>query len=151
MRIIRGIHEKEGWRGFYRGTTASILSSAPGSALWWPAYECSKLALAPIMLPATGDDSTQLHVLHSTAGLMAGAWTMICTNPFDVAKTRIQTQTETYGAHTPLPAIARIFRNEGVRGLMRGLLPRLVYSVPASGLVSFTYELVLTLSRREKN
>jgi hypothetical protein len=31
---------------------------------------------------------------------------------------------------------------------MKGLLPRLAYSVPASALVSFTYELVLSLSRK---
>ncbi len=75
---------------------------------------------------------------------------MLLTNPFDVAKTRLQTQTETYGAKSAMPAIARIFAHEGMRGLMKGLLPRLVYSVPASGLVSFTYELVLSLSKKEK-
>lgn len=148
--LIESIYHKEGWRGFYRGLGASILTSAPASALWWPAYECSKLALAPIMLSKDGSSTAPLHVLHSVAGLSAGAWTMVCTNPFDVAKTRLQTQTETYGATSALPAMARIFKHEGARGLMKGLLPRLVYSVPASGLVSFTYELVLSLSRVDK-
>lgn len=148
INLIESILQKEGWRGFYRGLSASILTSAPSSALWWPAYECSKIALAPLILPTQGDSSAYLHVLHSLAGLSAGLWTMICTNPFDVAKVRIQTQTETYGAKTALPAIALIFKHERMRGLMKGLMPRLVYSVPASGLVSFTYELVLSLSQK---
>jgi hypothetical protein len=151
VRLVRSIYHTEGWRGFFRGLQASILTSAPASAFWWPAYECSKLALSTLFVnneSEAGDQSMRKHALYSTAGLSAGAWTMLCTNPFDVAKTRLQTQTETYGATSALPAIARIFRHEGMQGLMKGLPARLVYSVPASGLVSFTYELVLKLSMK---
>eukprot|EP00048_Salpingoeca_helianthica_P000085 m.39091 g.39091 ORF g.39091 m.39091 type:complete len:338 (-) comp10085_c0_seq1:21-1034(-) len=153
-RLVSHIYRTEGWRGFYRGLEASILTSAPASAFWWPAYECSKLALSPLFLQSKDDDageqSFRKHVLYSVSGLSAGAWTMLCTNPFDVAKTRLQTQTETYGATSALPAIARIFKHEGARGLMKGLTARLIYSVPASGLVSFTYELVLKLSLKSE-
>ncbi len=176
VKLASRIYQEEGYKGFFRGLQASILTSAPASAFWWPAYECSKLLLSPMLHwnrsggggggggsggggggsggisspPSSEDTSSMKHVVFSLSGLIAGSITMICTNPFDVAKTRLQTQTQTYGATSALQALARILHHEGMNGLMKGLTPRLVYSVPASGLLSFTYELVLKWSRKDE-
>ena len=59
----------------------------------------------------------------------------------------MQTGTEIYGASNIFVAMQRIAQRENIGGLTKGMLPRLVVNVPASGLFTFSYELVLSLSR----
>lgn len=36
--IIRMVHQRDGYRGFYRGYVASLCAYVPNSALWWGLY-----------------------------------------------------------------------------------------------------------------
>jgi len=42
--IITAVYQQEGLRGFYKGYAASLMTYAPGSAMWWLFYDvyCSK-------------------------------------------------------------------------------------------------------------
>jgi len=44
--IISALYHQEGVRGFYKGYAASLMTYAPGSAMWWLFYDiyCSKYA-----------------------------------------------------------------------------------------------------------
>jgi len=157
----------QGLKGFYRGFTSSLLTNIPSSALWWPSYEVSKYLLSPFFLrypyfhyyhtssfrpqpkfEKTSEDTAREHSLHATSGICAGLCATILTNPLDVAKTRVQTRSETYGTSNPFRCISRIVQKEGVWALEKGLIPRLAYNVPASGVAAFTYELALGWSRK---
>ena len=75
--VVRQIYWESGWRGFFRGFGTALIANAPQSAIWWPAYECSKLVLTPWMLPTTGDPAVRIHALHTLAGFAAGAVTVV--------------------------------------------------------------------------
>lgn len=84
--IVQKIMSREGIRGFYKGYGVSLLTYAPGSALWWSFYsgfyrqgvEFGLLDYAPMFLIQAG------------AGVSSGCLTSVLTNPLDVLRTRYQ-------------------------------------------------------------
>lgn len=86
LAIIQKILNHEGPRGLYKGYTVSLVTYAPGSAMWWSFYsgfyrigvEHGLLEVSPMPLVQAG------------SGVMAGLLTSILTNPLDVLRTRYQ-------------------------------------------------------------
>ncbi|CAM0944656.1 unnamed protein product [Alopecurus aequalis] len=80
-------------------------------------------------------------------GGFAGSTAALFTTPFDVVKTRVQLQ-----ALSPVRkyegvrhALTQIFQQEGLRGLYRGLMPRLVMYVSQGALFFTSYEFLKTI------
>lgn len=126
-------------------------------------YENVKqLFYRPSILPyfiwskSSTDKPTDVHRLPQfAAGFLAGIVTSSCVNPFDVVKTRIQTQNiHTLGKTSSTKMYKNIFhglkwlwREEGMHGLMRGILPKLMSRGPLSAISALIFELVLYYSR----
>jgi len=142
---IKLIGQQEGLRGFFRGFGAALLASLPASTTWMFTYEMSKQHLHK----AGWGDETPL--LHATSGGIAGALSATISNPLEIIKTRMQTQDHTKKGvnlyRSAISGVARIAREEGVLALTKGLMPRLMITVPASAIGLCTYELALRLSR----
>jgi solute carrier family 25 carnitine/acylcarnitine transporter 20/29 len=63
--------------------------------------------------------------------------------PVDVVKTRIQTDSDSQPKFRGmLDATRKIVRQEGIRGLYKGLLPCLARAFPANAVTFLTYEAV---------
>lgn len=84
---------------------------------------------------------------HFFCGGFAGSTAALFTTPFDVVKTRVQLQ-----ALSPVRkyegvrhALTQIFQEEGLRGLYRGLTPRLVMYVSQGALFFTSYEFLKTI------
>ena len=75
-------------------------------------------------------------------GATAGGIGTICTQPFDVIKTRMMTTKQYPNVAT---AALRIFRHEGPRTFYVGLYPRLLHKIPANALFFLCYEAFRTL------
>ncbi|CAN6245461.1 unnamed protein product, partial [Urochloa humidicola] len=80
-------------------------------------------------------------------GGFAGSTAALFTTPFDVVKTRVQLQ-----ALSPvskydgvLHALKEIFRQEGLRGLYRGLTPRLAMYISQGAIFFTSYEFLKTI------
>ena len=174
----RKIYQREGVAGFYRGFNATLVTSAIASAIWWLAYERSKERLyrwdekrreahgevaasvqhRPGSLWAALTEVNRMPQL--AAGFIAGTVTSSIINPLDVVKTRLQVQDSTHPASGGKAAKGRyrsfvhglrqVYLEEGMRGYVRGLVPKLVSRGPLSAMSSMMYELVLYLSRNEK-
>jgi len=76
------------------------------------------------------------------SGALGAACGVLVSNPLDVAKTRLQTQgalaQRRYGGVRDV--LATVLREDGPRGLMRGLGPRLLYLCPSAAVTFALYE-----------
>ncbi|XP_056454667.1 solute carrier family 25 member 44a [Gadus chalcogrammus] len=137
--IVVQICAADGFRGFYRGYVASLLTYIPNSALWWPFYHfySERLSnLAPSNCP-------QLMVL-AVAGPMAAATASTITNPMDVVRARVQVE----GRSSVIDTFKQLLAEEGARGMTKGLSARIIAAMPTSVLIVVGYESLKRLSLR---
>ncbi len=79
------------------------------------------------------------HIRGFLAGAVAACGAVTFTNPFEVIKTRLQLQGELQiqAKNTPygnaFGAFIKIYRNEGVTGIQRGLFPAYIYQILLNG------------------
>lgn len=140
----------EGLAGFYKGVLPSCVGNALSWGLYMYFYEGAKKRRAEGLgdgVPARLSPSS-----HMLAAWEAGTITSLLTNPIWLVKTRLQLQRDAgaVGAyHGSIHAVRSILREEGVRGLYRGLTPALL--LVSHGMVQFAVyeELKVALQARE--
>ncbi|XP_014851308.1 PREDICTED: solute carrier family 25 member 44-like [Poecilia mexicana] len=133
------IFAADGFRGFYRGYVASLLTYIPNSALWWPFYHfyAEKLSLmAPSGCPHL--------ILQAVAGPMAAATASTITNPMDVVRARVQVE----GRTSVIETFKQLLAEEGIWVMTKGLSARIISSMPTSVLIVVGYETLKRLSLR---
>lgn len=153
--IVRHIYATEGLPGFFRGFVPYMLVHGPGSAIWWASYEVSKFLifqwygrLGLHVQPDgiySGADGPKLAAC-VVSGALAGAAGYVAVNPLEVAKTRLQLleaseridQSRLRAGFSSL--LLEVYRSEGVRGLFKGIKPRLLIRVPVSSIAFVGYE-----------
>ncbi|ETV91611.1 hypothetical protein H310_13861 [Aphanomyces invadans] len=105
----------EGWRGFYKGLTASLMRDGFYSGIRLGAYEPVKE-----LLGATDPSSTPLY-MKITAGAITGSFGSALANPTDLIKVRMQGEGNRYSSTRQ--AFLDIWTHEGVKGLWKGVGP----------------------------
>lgn len=162
---VKQIYLNEGIKGFYRGLGATCLTTALASSIWWTAYENVKSVLySPSLLPyfirkdSASDNKSEVHrVPQILAGFCAGTITSAAINPLDVVKTRIQMQnirtlgttTTTIIYRSTFHGLQCLWRDEGIHGFLRGVVPKLISRGPLSAMSALVFELVLYYSRKD--
>lgn len=141
---LRHVLRSEGFGALYAGYTTALTMNLPYSVLYYASYESLKKTIRT----ALRRDPEEHHALsHMLAGAGAGATAAAFTTPLDVAKTRLQTQGE-FAAAAParytgmLDALRTVWRQEGARGLTRGLSARICFHSMSAALAWTTYEQV---------
>ncbi len=88
-----------------------------------------------------GQSSTvALSALESAAcGAFAGSISAAITSPLDRIKTILMTDGAAYGGSV-ISCAAKIFQEEGIRGLTTGMVPRVVYIAPSVAVFFVAYE-----------
>ncbi|PWN24818.1 mitochondrial carrier [Jaminaea rosea] len=91
---LRSIYAEGGVKGLFRGFSATALRDAPYAGLYLMFYEALKVGLAPALGEAgeEGDAKAETTQSRMVAGLCAGTLATFATHPFDIIKTRVQTQ-----------------------------------------------------------
>ncbi len=124
FRYLRDLYVDYGLRrGLYQGLSANLAGSTASWGLYFCLYEWMKDFLID------GENNRkfapQNYFLPSSA---AAAITVIFTNPLWMIKTRLcmQIPGQAGNYHGLIDAFSKISRNEGIRGLYRGLIPGLV-------------------------
>lgn len=133
------IFAADGFRGFYRGYVASLLTYIPNSAVWWPFYHfyAEKLSLlAPSGCPHL--------IVQAVAGPMAAATASTITNPMDVVRARVQVE----GRSSIVETFKQLLAEEGMWVMTKGLSARIISSTPTSVLIVVGYETLKRLSLR---
>ncbi|XP_059661793.1 uncharacterized protein LOC132307919 isoform X2 [Cornus florida] len=133
-----GIVEKGGLPSLYAGWGAVLCRNVPHSIIKFYTYERLKQLMVPSLQPNVQPSTLQTLV----CGGLAGSTAALFTTPFDVVKTRLQTQipgsVSQYGG--ALNTLKQIAKHEGLRGLYRGLTPRLVMYMSQGALFFASYE-----------
>lgn len=81
------------------------------------------------------------------AGSVGGTVGTLLNTPFDVVKSRIQSMPARRGQPIPwvFSGIATVFREEGVKALYKGLVPKIVRFAPGGGIMLVIYSSVIDL------
>lgn len=133
----RTVYRTEGFHAFYISYPTTLTMTVPFTAVQFTVYEQLKSLLNPsgVYSPAT----------HMISGGLAGAVAAAVTTPLDVAKTLLQTRgtssdPEIRNARGMREAFRIIWKRDGVRGLARGLTPRVLTFMPSNALCWLSYE-----------
>lgn len=137
--IIAQIFAADGFRGFYRGYVASLLTYIPNSAVWWPFYHFYAEQLSK-MAPS---DCPHL-ILQAMAGPLAAATASTVTNPMDVVRARVQVE----GRNSIIETFKQLIHEEGCWGMTKGLSARIISSTPTAIVMVVGYETLKKLSLR---
>ncbi|CAN0502608.1 unnamed protein product, partial [Ectocarpus sp. 8 AP-2014] len=122
---MSNIYRQEGWLAFWNGNGANTLKIMPESAIRFLGYEIFKNRICK--------DPDNVRVGERfLAGSMAGSLAQLVIYPLEIAKTRLAVGEK--GEFKGIgDCLTRIVRENGLRGLFRGLPASLMGIVPYSG------------------
>lgn len=140
---IRRLYAAEGWRGFYRGLGVGLFGVSHG-AVQFAVYESAKkmyfrsrrLAPSPAAQPDRMTNEATV-AISTTSKFVAGA----VTYPLQVLRSRLQNYNadERFGRGIK-GVVAQLWREEGVLGFYRGIIPGVVRVMPATWVTFLVYE-----------
>eukprot|EP01114_Cavostelium_apophysatum_P008890 TRINITY_DN2184_c0_g1_i1.p1 TRINITY_DN2184_c0_g1~~TRINITY_DN2184_c0_g1_i1.p1 ORF type:complete len:295 (+),score=42.26 TRINITY_DN2184_c0_g1_i1:158-1042(+) len=134
------IWRNHGLRGIYQGFSATLLRDIPANAAYFGAYEIARRNMVQ-----PGQDVAQLPAWKVLiAGGIGGMSYWATTFPFDVVKSKIQTDSTNVSErkyHGLGDAFAKIYKAEGANGFWKGITPCMLRSFPANAVCFLLYEL----------
>ncbi|KAI4370076.1 hypothetical protein MLD38_018460 [Melastoma candidum] len=136
---LLGIIRNGGLRSLYAGWGAVLCRNIPHSIIKFYTYENLKMwMLSPLH---SGVPLNTIQTVTHCGGI-AGSTAALFTTPFDVVKTRLQTQQSGTASqyNGVLQTLLEIARTEGLKSLYRGLTPRLIMYVSQGSLFFTSYE-----------
>ncbi|CAF9932245.1 MAG: hypothetical protein GOMPHAMPRED_006530 [Gomphillus americanus] len=140
---VRKLAAHEGlMRGVYRGSAVTLLREAQAYGFWFLTFEYLMNADAR----RNGVDRKEISTLKvATYGGLAGEALWIASYPFDVVKSKMQS--DGFGAQqkykTMRDAFGQTWRAEGARGFWKGIGPTLLRAMPVSGGTFAVVELTM--------
>ncbi|KAG0275803.1 hypothetical protein BGZ95_008353 [Linnemannia exigua] len=161
--------KQEGFRFLFRGYVATLMSTIPFFAAYFPAYEYSKVWVKDGInyvraMDFNKDKDTpfpppELHqlLISSIAGCCASLAGVMISSPSDMVKTRIQTEqrlqpTNGTGVKLPLPSLKwmdvfmEIWKKEGFMKFFSGTKARAILAVPGGALNFVIFDFVRSIS-----
>ncbi|KAH6688387.1 calcium-binding mitochondrial carrier [Plectosphaerella plurivora] len=135
-----------GMRSAYRGVTMGLIGMFPYSAIDMGTFELLKNSYKKYMVKYHGiheEDAKPGNIVTGIIGASSGAFGASVVYPLNVLRTRLQTQGTVMhpATYTGIWDVARTtFRNEGVRGMYKGLAPNLLKVAPALSITWVMYE-----------
>ncbi|KAJ7563768.1 hypothetical protein O6H91_03G125300 [Diphasiastrum complanatum] len=129
-------------RILWTGVGAQLARDVPFSAICWTTLE----PIRGYLLEEWNLKKNAAGILAAniSAGWAAGSIAAAATCPLDVAKTRRQIEKDPQKAlsASTRQLLARVWREEGLRGLFGGVVPRVARAGPSVGIVVSFYELL---------
>lgn len=132
------MYKEEGIRGLWKGhVPGQILSITYGFGQFLAYDNFNRHSRAIKFFDEHSD------VRHVVGGGLAGAFGMSIATPFDIVRTRFIAQDHNTGYKSIFDALTSIIRNEGIRGLFRGIVPSVTAIAPNAAIQFGTYNFIL--------
>lgn len=137
---LRTIVAKESVSGLYRGMSSPIAGVAVVNAIVFGVYGHTQRHLSePDRLSA-----------HFLAGASAGLAQTPVSSPIELAKTRLQLQSSSQSdTRGPMHCLRNIYKQEGYRGVFKGLSITFLREGPSYGVYFVTYEVLTKTSSKQ--
>ena len=149
MDVVKQVVKSDGLLGLYAGMESTFWRH-----LWWNGgyFGCIFQVKGMLPKPETQQATLMNNLVSGTVGGLVG--TMINT-PFDVVKSRIQSQQRVPGVvpkyNWTYPALVTILREEGPAALYKGFLPKVLRLAPGGGVLLLVVEFTLGVFRQGEN
>ncbi|EMR69495.1 putative calcium dependent mitochondrial carrier protein [Eutypa lata UCREL1] len=146
LQTFRKMYAEGGARAAYRGVTMGLVGMFPYSAIDMGTFEMLKTTYITYKAKKNGvheEDALPSTFVTGIMGATSGAFGASVVYPLNVLRTRLQTQgTKMHPArYTGIWDVAnKTVRNEGFRGLYKGLMPNLLKVAPALSITWMVYE-----------
>ncbi|CAD7935083.1 unnamed protein product [Amoebophrya sp. A120] len=144
---VKHVVKTEGYLALYRSFPVTLFSNVPFSAILVGCNEQLKEQFDVNTTCQTWDEmQTKLPMYFTLAGVSSGV-AAVCTQPLDVIKTRIQTQTcllnkTSVRYHGIIDAARTIYAEEGLRAFFRGSAARALVVIPSCAISWASYETI---------
>lgn len=146
MATWKKMYAQGGIRASYRGLTMGLIGMFPYSAIDLGTFEFLKGALTRRNAKLMGcheDDALPGSFATGCIGAFSGAFGASVVYPINLLRTRLQAQGTILHppTYTGIVDVAqKTVKNEGVRGLFKGITPNLLKVVPAVSITYVVYE-----------
>lgn len=141
MQCVRRIYATSGILGFYKGITASYMGISE-TIVHFVIYEAIKAELMAHRSPEAGDERSSKDFLEfMMAGAISKTVASCVAYPHEVARTRLREEGSKYTGFWQ--TLGLVFKEEGIRGVYRGLTTQLVRQIPNTAIMMSTYEAVV--------
>ncbi|KAK9456502.1 mitochondrial carrier domain-containing protein [Dipodascopsis uninucleata] len=146
VKTAKDMWRTEGFKAYYRGLALGLAGIFPFAALDLGTFEAMKRGYVKAkskQLSVKEEEISIGNMLVLTMGAISGSIGATAVYPINVLRTRLQTQGT--AAHPQRysgvnDVLQQLLRNEGYRGLFRGLLPNLIKVAPAVSISYVAYE-----------
>jgi solute carrier family 25 (mitochondrial S-adenosylmethionine transporter), member 26 len=157
LSAISSIWKQKGLIGFYEGYFGGVARDVPFRVAQLTTYELTKNLYIRIkrrrqqqnVASARRSKTNKISSIDATAltpgeaafcGAVAGSFSAAITAPLDRIKTLLMTNSAAYGGSV-ISCAAKIWTEEGIRGLTTGVVPRVVYIAPSVAIFFVAYEM----------
>ena len=138
---IKGIAKKKGLTGFYQGYFGGLSRDVPFRVSQLVSFELTKNVYIRVKAKNSDENSDiNLSPIESAiCGAVSGSISAALTTPMDRIKTLLMTDSSAYGGSVA-SCVSKIVKDEGMRGLTVGMLPRVIYIAPSVAIFFVAYE-----------
>ncbi|XP_019869366.1 mitochondrial carrier protein Rim2 isoform X2 [Aethina tumida] len=140
MQCVQRIYAKSGILGFYKGISASYMGISE-TIVHFVIYEAIKAELMAHRVRHTDAKSSKDFLEFMMAGAISKTVASCIAYPHEVARTRLREEGTKYTGFWQ--TLGLVFREEGLRGVYRGLTTQLVRQIPNTAIMMSTYEAVV--------
>jgi solute carrier family 25 S-adenosylmethionine transporter 26 len=147
---ISEIWKTKGLVGFYEGYFGGIARDVPFRVAQLTTFEVTKNLFLRIKERRQSEneksnkkknDNLQLSPVEAAiVGAVAGSFSAAITAPLDRIKTLLMTDSAKYGG-TVISCATKVIRDDGIQGLMTGVVPRVIYIAPSVVIFFVAYEM----------
>lgn len=130
---ISSLVREQGLRSLWRGLELTLWRDVPFSGIYWTGYEYLRHKFKEHEVFRRGGEAGFFEEAF-TAGWASGTLAAFLTQPFDVSKTRRQVYSGADVTST-LRLMGMIRQEEGIRGLWKGFVPRMLKVAPACAIM----------------